>query len=227
MRKFIAGFCCVVVGLQVLIGVPLAVCMVFYALTQSGGGPVAFEMHSGNQFPATISPPGYPSPQPYLPGSPGNQPPILPAPPPLPATVTLTPAPSNPAAAEAAIAEVRERIPSQLTGTIFDPAAEFVEVASATDAVPATPAAAAVEPNCVELREHLLAGAAQLYAVASRLEQNEEYDRADRLRELAREIRQALRQIEHSQSQGVSLPTTAPEFSTAPPAAVEPPKTAY
>ena len=130
MRKFVAGFCCVVVGLQVLIGVPLAVCLVFFAVTQGGGGPVAFEAHSGNPFPATIAPPNYSGPQPYFPGSQTIGLPTANSAPPVKAAIDTPPSRTELgpwATAEraespevAAIVEARERIGSPLVGSILD-----------------------------------------------------------------------------------------------------------
>jgi hypothetical protein len=63
MRRFLSGFCVVIVGLQILIGVPLAVCVAFFACVQNGGAwPMTVEIHAGPRFPATVPPGDYPGP---------------------------------------------------------------------------------------------------------------------------------------------------------------------
>jgi len=49
MRRFIVGLCCVVVGLQILIGVPLAVCLAFFLYSGSDAqGPISVEFRVTN-----------------------------------------------------------------------------------------------------------------------------------------------------------------------------------
>src|SRR5262245_35543139 len=66
MARAFTVFCCFIVGLQLLIGVPVAVCIVFFALF-GGLGPIAIEIHPGpGHSPhmyvnsATIAPPSCP-----------------------------------------------------------------------------------------------------------------------------------------------------------------------
>jgi len=124
MRKFVAGACCLIVGLQVLVGVPLVVCLVFYGLTQ-GGGPIAVQVNPSSFEPCTVPPPSYSpsySAAPYLPGPPASLGPTvqLPSlPPPIPASFAGPPAPMDhpDENASAAIAEVRERNGNPLAET--------------------------------------------------------------------------------------------------------------
>jgi hypothetical protein len=47
MRRFISAFCCLVIGLQVLIGVPVAVCLAFFLFLGSDVlGPLSVEMRA-------------------------------------------------------------------------------------------------------------------------------------------------------------------------------------
>jgi hypothetical protein len=47
MRRFVSGFCCLVVGLQVLIGVPVAVCLAFFVCLGSDVlGPLSVEVRA-------------------------------------------------------------------------------------------------------------------------------------------------------------------------------------
>jgi hypothetical protein len=68
MRRFLVASCCVIVALQVLIGVPLAVCIGFFSLVEVG----SVEVQSGNQFSAMPPPLPYsavPSPVGYAPAA--------------------------------------------------------------------------------------------------------------------------------------------------------------
>src|SRR3954467_11813307 len=68
MARAFTAVCCFIVGLQLLIGVPVAVCFVFFALF-GGLGPIAIEIHPGPSHSphmfvssATIAPPTAPLP---------------------------------------------------------------------------------------------------------------------------------------------------------------------
>jgi hypothetical protein len=53
MRRAIGTICALIVGLQILVGIPLAVCFLFFLLVENGGvGPVAIELHAGNEVSA-------------------------------------------------------------------------------------------------------------------------------------------------------------------------------
>ena len=113
MRKFVAGLCCIIVGMQVLVGVPLVVCLAFYAMTQ-GGGPVAFEVHTNGDFPATIAPPNFSNPPPFLPNPPTAALPAPQIPPLLPPTLPLP----KVAASEHSPSVVEDRINSPTDAAI-------------------------------------------------------------------------------------------------------------
>lgn len=215
MRKFVAGFCVIVVALQVLIGVPLVVCLVFYALTQSGG-PVAFEMHSGPQ--PTISPPPYSNPEPMVnprysnpqsdrfesnPQSDrfergempsGLVPAVMGGPPPL---IDAQPTPAE----RVAIEEEIERRGSIVQGAVFERSgAQFVQAKpDLDDSQPRLSEPAAGESKSAStavpappLLDSLQAAAVRLYEHAARLEEESEFDRADQVRTLARGLRREI-----------------------------------
>src|SRR6267142_1906779 len=48
MGRTIGALCALIVGLQILIGVPVLVCLAFFCLADGGGGPVAVEVHAGH-----------------------------------------------------------------------------------------------------------------------------------------------------------------------------------
>src|SRR5947199_8521281 len=65
MAKTVGALCTLIVALQVLIGVPLAVCAAFFCFATGGAGPFTVEVHTGHaQAPhflvhgATVPPPG-------------------------------------------------------------------------------------------------------------------------------------------------------------------------
>jgi hypothetical protein len=65
MRGILGGLCMVVVGLQILVGVPLAVCIIFFAYVQSGGLPsITVEIQTSPRMAATIPPCSYIQPMP-------------------------------------------------------------------------------------------------------------------------------------------------------------------
>lgn len=63
MRRFVSRFCCLVVGLQVLIGVPVAVCLAFFVFLGSDVlGPLSVEVRATRNtdpppLPAPVAPP--------------------------------------------------------------------------------------------------------------------------------------------------------------------------
>jgi hypothetical protein len=66
MRRFIAGVCCVIVGIQVLVGVPLAVCIAFlmhFGSDLLGPTSVEFRIASNAQQPVVTPPVDEPSAQ--------------------------------------------------------------------------------------------------------------------------------------------------------------------
>jgi hypothetical protein len=190
MRRVIGGLCSLAVGLQILVGVPLVVCFVFFSIAGNGPiGPVAVEVHA-NSAPTTIPPPA----------------------------IALTPPPNaipQPLAAphDNPILVSRAEHGSPLAGTVLGaslaPEAEqqlfvaaFEKVAAEqADAPPPCvspqPEPAPQEPrstNAENLHERADQFAVrQLYAMAEMDEQDGNYERADQWRSLAREIRRKKR----------------------------------
>jgi hypothetical protein len=124
MRKFVAACCCVIVGLEVLIGVPLVVCVFAFAYMEAAGTtvtvqsqPVDYPM-SVCSNPAVVPAPNY-----------SNGYASTPSPTPLASTGPWAPVPSTtpavcpppPSPEVTAIAEVRQQNGSPLDGTIVAP----------------------------------------------------------------------------------------------------------
>ncbi len=59
MRRAFSAFCCVIVCLQILVGVPLLVCIAFFTLVGGGAYPITVDVRGGGEFapPTTIPPP--------------------------------------------------------------------------------------------------------------------------------------------------------------------------
>jgi hypothetical protein len=198
MARAFTAFCCFVVGLQLLIGVPVAVCVAFFALF-GGLGPIAIEIHPGPMH----------SPQMFV-SSPTIAPPVMP--------LTLTPPPNiippaHNSQSDDPILETREQQGSPLAGTVLSdstpPDVERQEFVAALQKVAAEAASeprltinapanvancTALSSNCCEAPESA-ASADQLviqylYEMAQIDEQAGNYDRADQWRALARGIRQ-------------------------------------
>jgi hypothetical protein len=247
MGKLLSGICCAIVGLEVLIGVPLAVCLSFVALTQ--GGSVVHEYHPA-PLAATIPPPVFAGPAmppvPVAPLPPGPPPYSLPEAAPIGSGYQVqypgqdqvpktepSPKESSPAddVLTAAVVESRERIGSPLAGTTLAPpgtepsSAEFVQSLrqlgeESTLRLPpqnpaATPPAPAAEPLADAALAALKQSAERLYQLAGRFEDEGKFGRADRLRCLARSVREELEEIGQE-----SLPPAAePPLALAPTAA--------
>lgn len=236
MRKFVAACCCVIVGLEVLIAVPLVVCVVMFAYMEAAGTTVTVQAQpvdfpgTGYHNPAIVPAPSYSSPYPTSPSPAAMA--ILPAPvapttcplPPLPAEIT-------------AIAEVRQHNGSPLDGTIVAPsspalppaidpfvaAVEQVAVNEAACLMPPPEASAqppatvlkpepeaepAAGPKPAALLEALYASSEHLYLKANDLEADGNYSRADEVRSLARRIRDEIDILRRES------PTTPPVPST-------------
>jgi hypothetical protein len=207
MARAFAAFCCFIVGLQLLIGVPVVVCIAFFALC-GGLGPIAIEIHPGATHSphmfvnsATIAPPPAP---------------LTIAPPPniIPPAPALTP--DNP------ILETRDLQGSPLAGTLLSQGTppevernEFVaalqKVASEAIHEPVVESCTALAGNCGETTttgEQTDAIILQhLYRIADIDEQAGNYERADQWRALAREIRHPPKESPNDSSQAASAPT--------------------
>jgi hypothetical protein len=221
MRNFVAASCCAIVGLEILIGVPLAVCMGFLCVGADFSGTYVAE--------TPVAPPIYSSAI-YQPGP-------LPAalPPPVctvPATPTATfdPYVSLPAAPKVCPAPVASALATlpPYAGSLpaSDPAADPPMPAADNPADPkyadrdlpqfvarvSGSEAGAEDCQCAspenELVESLQVSAQLLYQQADRHEVNQEYDLADRLRTLARGLRDESISIRLRvrESEGVSEP---------------------
>jgi hypothetical protein len=196
MRKIIGRLCILIVGLQILIGVPLAVCLAFFAYVQNGGLPaMTVELRAGPRLPATVPPTDYPSPPIAI------APAVLPhAPPP-----NIIPAPLD--HSDNPILLSRADHGSPLAGTVLADDAEseqqlfltaLEKAAAEHDATcpppcdpdncqAACPVASACEAGA-DVAAQLLA---HLYAMSDLDEQTGNYDRADQWRALARDLRSA------------------------------------
>jgi hypothetical protein len=193
MRRAVGALCTLIVCMQILVGVPIAVCVLFFAVVGSGSiNPVAFEVH-----------PGPPSP------------PLSATVPPPPMAAALVAPPPNviphamPTPQDNAILESRAEQGSPLAGTVLSesipPEAEqqlfvaaFEKVAAekakepqATLPTAGTEAVTTHKSVAVENhRERATRFAIEhLYLMAETDEEAGEFDRADQWRALARELR--------------------------------------
>lgn len=188
MKGFVAASCCLIVGLEILIGVPLAVCLGFLFL---GSEAVSNVYVSEAQFAVpTCPPPIYSAPQfpvtPYAPAYGPATSPVADCPAPLaPAVVASLPA-SDPAA---------QPLPSLVSVNVRQAANEPQFLAtvcadvSCPSAQPEAEECGAERSGESKLVESLHASAALLYQHAERHEADQEYSLADRLRSLARDLR--------------------------------------
>ncbi len=224
MARAFTAFCCFVVGLQLLVGVPVAVCMAFFALC-GGLGPIAIEIHPGPTHPPhmfvsspTIAPPAMPL---------STTPRLTIAPPPNVIPPARDAEPNNP------ILETRDEQGSPLAGTVLsENASPDLERKEFVAALQKVAAEAASEPHltinaptnvstctplaadCCESHQ-TSSGADQLvtqylYEMAQVDEQSGNYERADQWRALAREIR---RPEKHSASSRSTADSAAPPSS--------------
>lgn len=193
MARIVGAICTLIVGLQILVGVPLAVCGAFFCLTN---GPITVEIHAGtNQSPqvivsgATIPPP----PHAFALTPPPNAIPVAPA-----------------SAIDNPILASRAEHGSPLAGTVLetaDPAEERSTFVAALEKAaaehvsqpilssPILPALSTAEPPA-ESRKTDLPIVQHLYEMAEIDERTGDFDRADQWRAFAREIRQAESSIE-------------------------------
>jgi len=184
MARIVGAVCIFIVGLQVLVGVPLAVCGAFFCLTN---GPITVEVHAGtNQSPqlvmsgATIPPP----PHAFALTPPPNVIPVAPA-----------------SAIDNPILASRAEHGSPLTGTVLetaDPAEERSTFVAALEKAAAehasqpnlsSPVIDASEPPAESPNSDALI-VQHLYEMAEIDEQAGDFERADQWRFHAREIRE-------------------------------------
>jgi hypothetical protein len=210
MRSFLVTACCVIVGLQVLIGVPLAVCVVFLSLVEAPApvvlpGPVAYD-------PAPVCLPTCPPPVEW---------------PAKPAVTDLQPIVESRAIAGSPLAES-----SLAASSPAEDLRQFVtaleQVATGEAILPPAEAPAKEPADCGNpplkpeascqspLVDSLSTSVEQLYAHAQRLETDGNYGRADQVRRLAREIRDVILQNQsRSPSERIAEPAPAPTVTEA------------
>jgi hypothetical protein len=194
MARALSAFCCFVVLLQILIGVPLAVCLAFFFVVGGGMGPLAVEVHSGHGQPPHLLMPGATIPPP------GRELTMTPPPNVIPTTSNATL--DNP------ILQSRAQQGSPLAGTVMDenvPAGEELEIfvgglekAIVECVDKPTPIVTSSGINTVATPEtDTLAQQADqfavdhLYEMADKDERAGNFDRADQWRAQARDIRQS------------------------------------
>jgi hypothetical protein len=197
MRNFVSATCCLIVGLEVLIGVPLAVCVGFFTVSGDFSGTYVADstVPAPVYSPATYYPPplpagpapmcvepgkALPSCNPYTSPAPSICPALTGGPsytePPSAALVASLPA-SDPAA---------DQLPPLPSGRAATDEPQFLARVSVSESC--TDDAQQASPEA-ELRKSLLSTAELLYAQADRHEAKQEYDLADQLRSLARDLR--------------------------------------
>lgn len=192
MARIVGPVCTLIVGLQILVGVPLAVCGAFFCFTN---GPITVEVHAGtNQSPqivvsgATIPPPA----QAFALAPPPNAIPVTPA-----------------SAIDNPILTSRDEYGSPLAGTVletanleeerstFVAALEKAAAEHASQPAPATSISPSAAPTAdtaqppAELHSAEALILQRLYEMAEIDERAGNFERADQWRALAREIRQA------------------------------------
>src|SRR4051794_36425426 len=224
MARAFTAVCCFIVGLQLLIGVPVAVCVLFFALF-GGLGPIAIEIHpSPSHSPhmfvssATIAPPSAP----LTIGPPPN---IIP--------------PARSSNFDNPILETRDQQGSPLAGTVlsentppdvernqFVAALQKVAAEAASDPPPTLNAPTNLA-TCTELAGNCCEAASagqqvdqliiqHLYEMADRDEQAGMFERADQWRALAREIRQPAKE-----SSVADAPTESPSSASSEPPSLD------
>ena len=236
MRNFVSATCCLIVGLEVLIGVPLAVCVGFFTVSGDFSGtyvaesPVPGPVYSSATYlpqPLPVSPygvctePGKPvaSFDPYAASK--ATPSVCPAPtasmacavPPLPPAspvVASLPA-SDPAA---------DQLPPLPPASTVIEEPQFLARVSVSEACTDHAKQASSE---AELRDSLLATAHLLYGQADRHEANQEYALADQLRSLARDLRDQASSISRRMAEDQPEPVANPTEPAATTVTVGPP----
>ena len=222
MRSFVSAACCLIVGLEVLIGVPVAVCLGFFCL---GSQAVSGVYVSEAQFsPPTCPPPIYSAPvfaSTPVPCGPYDAT-FSPTPlPPATSPASITPAavaslPASDPAADGLPALPNTAIAVDGPQFLARVCAEVNSPADRTDCTDATKSA----PAELGLLASLLASANLLYQQADRHEADQEYSLADRLRTLARDLRDEASSISRRTPVNNPAPVADP-MPTAEPAPAE------
>ena len=236
MRNFVAATCCLIVGLEVLIGVPLAVCVGFFCVSWETSGahiaesPVSSPVYSPTTYlppPLPASPHGgvytepgrpYPAYDPYT-----TSPKVTVCPAPTACTAFVAP-PLSTALPVAAALPASDPAADQLPPlpAANTPAEEPQFLARVSVGEACTDNAKQTSPEA-ELRDSLVATAHLLYGQADRHEGNQEYDLADQLRTLARDLRDQASSISRRMREKQSEPTANPYEPAATTVTVGPP----
>jgi hypothetical protein len=243
MKSFVAASCCLIVGLEILIGVPLAVCLSFFCLDVGVAVPGVQVADAGYVSP-TCPPPIYsapvfsPGPVPCGPYDPACLPPPLPptngyaaSAVPVVASLPASDPACDPAPRAPSVASPPPRPNASAECQLESSGLQFLaHVCVEGDC----PDAACTEAECMNkptgepaLVESLLATAQLLYQQAERHEADTEYDRADRLRMLARDLRDEAQSILRRLPTNTLAPETWPAAepanqAVAPASAAEP-----
>lgn len=228
MRNFVAATCCLIVGLEVLIGVPTAVCLGFLCL-DSGAVPGVYVSEAQFDSP-TCPPPIYSAPI-YCPAPVQAGPyPSAPLPAPFPPAPSVSPSRPDPWA-PAVVASLpasdpaANPLPPQPNFAVAIDGPQFLARVCAEENCPAAKTDDRdAEKKTVperELAESLRVSASLLYEQADRYEADEEYDLADRLRTLARDLRDEASSIRR-RLPDYDTPPVAEPWPAAAPAKAEP-----
>jgi hypothetical protein len=213
MRSFVAASCCLIVGLEILIGVPVAVCLGFLCFGSEFSGTYVAE--------SQYQPPIY-APVPYSPSSLSTGKPLATfdpyvCPPPLPACCPapvaaqsgdckeLQPPPPNVKVVAANDALVQ---PAANSAAPIGDAQQFVARVFSEENCPQStangePAALTALATSIRQTTHLL------YRHAERCEEAGDFSEADGIRSLARDLRQEVERLTHS-TEGAPLLSEAP-----------------
>lgn len=209
MRSFVAATCCLIVGLEILIGVPVAICLGFLCL---GTGTVpGVQLAEAQYVGPTCPPPLYSAPVGY---SPGPLPcgPYDPSYPPSSISPATCPAPVAPpvVASLPASDSAADPLPWRAKPAPPSDGPQFLaHVCLEGDCPGGQCASANLAQNAsaeAVLADSLLTTAYLLYQQADRHEEETEYDLADRFRSLARDLRQ----------ESFSIDRRSPDYNTAP-----------
>jgi hypothetical protein len=189
MRRAISAFCCFIVCLQILIGVPLAVCIAFFAIVGGGAYPVTVDVRAGREFspPVTIPPPNV---IPTAASEPHDNP------------ILVSRAQQGSPLAGTILSEVTDQ---ESEHDLFVAALEKVAIESAAEPAqsPITRESPTAESVAARPTDNFIVR--RLYEMADADEGDGRFDRADQWRAYAREIR------EHSAlASSDDAPPTAP-----------------
>jgi hypothetical protein len=230
MRRFLVGSCCVIVALQLLIGLPLAVCIGFLSMiphrsfdVHMDGGYVEPSMVGYSPVPVTYAP------SPCTTSCPSSYPTYdAPTTPPIVSPSVAAPMiPNSLVAASPVLSGEQSSVE-----TADEYIAAFKQVAEEDALIPAPPASE-TEASCHcenALVDSLSTAVTHLYELARNLEADGSYGQADHIRDLARKIREEINIINITRGeraspvepQAATAAITPPTVTEAPPFNPEP-----